>query len=68
MWETPFEEWMLELRDGVVVLCPTEEAFSEVAKILDKKPYQVWHRVGIRPSQILEFSQRRYLLLYKEGP
>ena len=36
MWETPFEEWMLELRDGVVVLCPTEEAFSEMAKILDK--------------------------------
>lgn len=36
MWETPFEEWMLELRYGVVVLCPTEEAFSEMAKILDK--------------------------------
>ena len=36
MWETPFEEWMLGLQAGVVVLCPTEEAFSEMAKILDK--------------------------------
>lgn len=36
MWETPFEEWMLGLQNGVVVSCPTEEAFSGMAEILDR--------------------------------
>lgn len=34
MWETPFEESMLELPLGVVIRCQTKKDFEEAGKIL----------------------------------
>ena len=36
MWETQFEESMLELPNGVVIRCPTQEAFEDAGKILEE--------------------------------
>lgn len=35
-WNTPFDESMLSLRNGVVVLCPTKDDFKGMAEILDR--------------------------------
>ena len=36
MWKTPFELDMLHNKNGVVINCPTYDAFLEAAEILDE--------------------------------
>lgn len=54
-WDTPFDESMLSLRNGVVVLCPTKDDFKGMAEILDRNDI----RFGIGPaSDNLDFWEQ----------
>lgn len=46
MWEKPFEIEMLANENGVVINCPTVEAYMEMARVLDKHGFRFGNGVS----------------------
>lgn len=46
MWEKPFEIEMLANENGVVINCPTVEAYMEMARVLDEHGFRFGNGVS----------------------
>lgn len=66
MWEKPFEIEMLANENGVVINCPTVEAYMEMARVLDEHGFRFGNGVaqltrmltGLNTEKIFAFMQR----------
>ena len=65
MWDKPFELEMLANENGVVINCPTVEAYMEMARVLDEHGFRFGNGVSPIDEDVDWDEHGEFLLLCK---